>query len=75
MAETPRQEHLAWCKERALQILAAGDREGAIASMLSDLQKADEPLYDPLIFKLLAADGMLFCDTPEKARNWIEGFN
>jgi hypothetical protein len=49
-----REEHLAWCKQRALELLADGDRAGAVASMISDLQKHDEPLYDPETLRTLS---------------------
>ena len=33
-----RAEHLEWCKQRAREYCAAGDPQGAITSMASDLQ-------------------------------------
>lgn len=36
---TTRADHLAWCKQRALQYVDAGDLTGAYASMTSDLGK------------------------------------
>ncbi len=36
---TTRDEHLAWCKRRALEYCARGDDAGALASMGSDLNK------------------------------------
>lgn len=70
-----RDEHLAWCKKRALEILDSGDIDGARASMISDLQKWQKPLYQPEIFQLVCADGVLFCKTAAQMRHWIEGFN
>ena len=72
---TSRAEHLAWCKQRALEVLESGDLAGAIASMISDLQKWTEPVYDPLSLQLMAADGMMFQKTPDQVRHWITGFN
>lgn len=69
-----RAEHLTWCKSRALDILAEGDREGAVASMISDLGKWREPLYDQTTLAFLSMEGMLFCKTPDQVRHWIEGF-
>lgn len=69
-----RDEHLAWCKCRALEILDGGDIAGACASMLSDLRKWSAPLYEETTLTFLAADGMLFRKTLEQMRNWIEGF-
>ena len=37
-----RDEHLAWCKARALEYLDAGDLVNAVASMASDLTKHPE---------------------------------
>ena len=37
-----REEHLAWCKDRALAYVEAGDLAGALASMSSDLRKQPE---------------------------------
>ena len=41
MAET-RDEHLAWCKQRALEYADRGDTTNAVASMMSDLGKHPE---------------------------------
>lgn len=40
--EMTREQHLAWCKERAIRELDAGDVNGALASMASDLNKHPE---------------------------------
>jgi hypothetical protein len=70
-----RDEHLAWCKQRAIQYLETGDLAGAAASMISDLGKWKEPLYDPMLLNTLAMDGIMFRKTVPQMRNWIEGFN
>lgn len=70
-----REQHLAWCKERALRELDAGDMTGAVVSMVSDLGKWERPLYDTDTMEILTADGVLFRQTPDQVRNWIEGFN
>ena len=69
-----RDEHLAWCKSRALEILAKGDLGGAVASMISDLGKRERPLYEPDVFRLLLLDGMTTRRTPVEVQSWIEGF-
>ena len=74
MNET-RAEHLAWCKQRALEYVAGGDTIQAITSMLSDLGKHPETEGHAAI-ELTGM--MLFAghlDTPEKVRGHIEGFN
>lgn len=37
-----RDEHLVWCKRRALEYLDRGDVKNAVTSMLSDLDKHPE---------------------------------
>lgn len=39
---TTRDEHLAWCKQRALEYVAHGDLPGAWTSFASDMGKHDE---------------------------------
>jgi len=39
---TTREEHLAWCKQRALEYIDAGEIEQAYTSMASDLGKHPE---------------------------------
>lgn len=71
---TTREEHLNWCKARALEILDSGDVQGAFASMTSDLGKWDGgPLYDPTTFAFLWMDAAKFRKTATEMRNWIEG--
>lgn len=70
-----RAEHLAWCKARAVEMLDSGDIAGAAASMISDLNKHTEPLYDQITLTTLTMDAMLFRRTAADMRNWIEGFN
>ena len=47
MSEISRAEHLAWCKERALEYVMAGDCTQAFASMGSDLEKHPETKNHP----------------------------
>jgi hypothetical protein len=67
-----RDEHLAWCKTRALEYLDRGELADAVASMGSDLSKHFETKHlDPLIMV-----GMLAVIDHDEAgvRRWIEGF-
>lgn len=70
---TTRDEHLAFCKKRALEYVDAGDLPGAAASMGSDLLNHPETrtVGAEIIFAgaLEAATG-----DPENVRRWIEGF-
>ena len=37
-----REEHLQWCKDRAMQYVKRGDLPNAVASMMSDMRKHPE---------------------------------
>ena len=67
-----REEHLKWCKERALEYVEAGDLDQAVNSMGSDLGKHPELGCNPY---LLMAGAMEAQAGDERAvRRWIEGF-
>jgi hypothetical protein len=70
-----RDEHLAWCKGRALEYLGAGDLGAAVASMGSDLRAhsdTDNPALDGLV-----SIGMMYVTDGDKAsvQRWIERFS
>lgn len=70
-----RQEHLAWCKERALEYVDNGDLKNAYASMISDLRKHPETenhIGMELGMNLLMIGELKTC---EEMRKFIEGFN
>lgn len=70
-----RHEHMAWCKQRALQILDEGDLTGAYASMVSDLTKHTETknhLAIELGMQLMMNNHLA---TESDMRHFIEGFN
>lgn len=75
MVNTSRQEHLAWCKQRAEEELAASDVSLALASLISDLGKhpdtADAAKTVAELGMTLAVAG--FLDTPEQMREFIDG--
>jgi hypothetical protein len=35
----------------------------------------NEPLYDAAVLRALIADALLFRNTPDQVRDWIDGFN
>lgn len=75
MTETSREEHLKWCKRRALEYVERDDCSQAVASMLSDLRKHPETENHSaieLMAQLLFA-GLL--DSTVECRSFIEGFN
>lgn len=70
-----RLEHLAWCKQRALEYLDRGDLPNALASMLSDMRK--HPENAGAVHGILPMVGMLAVQQRDrlKLRDFIEGFN
>ncbi len=75
-----RQEHLDWCKTRALEYLQPGPYfsiDEAMASMASDLGKHEETRRDHQmtigLMMSLRASGKL--NTSGEMRRFIEGFN
>ena len=70
-----RSAHLQWCKDRALEYVDLGDLDGALSSMLSDLNKHPETADHPAkaMGMMLVMGGHL--GTPDKMRKFIEGFN
>lgn len=70
---TTREEHLAFCKQRALEYVEVGDLPGAAASMGSDLMSHPETqTFGPEIIFMGAMEAQ--AGDPEKVRRWIEGF-
>lgn len=68
-----REQHLAWCKQRALEYVDAGDLAQAVASMDSDLRK--HPETDFMLSPLVGV-GLLYVANKDAAgvRYWINGF-
>lgn len=68
-------EHLKWCKQRALEILDKGDLIGALTSMTSDMRKHPGTARNAGVElgMMLQINGHLGTDA--KMREWIEGFN
>ena len=77
MSETTRQEHLDWCKMRALEYVDAGDCQQAFVSFASDISKHPETeSISTLIARLgmpLLIAGLL--ETPQQMRDHINGYN
>jgi hypothetical protein len=70
-----RAEHVAWCKQRALEYVDAGDLQGAFTSMASDMGKHPEIANNAvqMLGMGLLVNGHL--NTPQAMRDWINGFN
>jgi hypothetical protein len=75
MAALTRDEHLAWCKTRALEYVAAGDLQQAVASMASDLKT--HPDTDNPALNGLAMIGIMYVGDGDKAavQRWANGFD
>mgnify|MGYP001612887587 CR=1 FL=1 len=69
-----RDEHLAWCKQRALRLMEKGDLPEAFASMVRDLNKHPETKGHRGIH---LGEGLLWEGHLSRAemRKFIEGFN
>ena len=74
MAALTRDEHLAWCKRRALEYVGAGELRRAVAGMASDLKT--HPDTDNPALNGLAIIGMMYVRDDNKAavQRWIESF-
>jgi len=70
-----RAEHLAWCKQRALQYVDSGDTANAFASLVSDLRKHPETEDHAAaeLGMMLMMSGHL--STEKDMREFIEGCN
>lgn len=70
-----RDEHLAWCKQRALAYCDIGEVNQAFASMASDLGKHPDTANHSgaQLGMMMLMGGHL--STPQKMREFIEGFN
>ena len=70
-----RNEHLSWCKKRALEYIELGELNNALVSMYSNLRKHEETENHAGIKLgvMLQIGGHL--DTLSKAKKFIEGFN
>jgi len=70
-----RNEHVTWCKERALALVDDGDLEQAFTSMFSDLGKHPETQGHTgmQLGSRLLVGGHL--NTEAKMREFIKGFN
>lgn len=70
-----RSEHMAWCKQRALEYVKVNDLDQAFASMLSDLGKHPDTVTHSgkQLGIMLKMGGHL--STAKEMRDFINGFN
>jgi hypothetical protein len=69
-------EHLAWCKQRALEYVDRGELADAIASMGSNLNKHPETKLSESVSASLMAVAKLYIvnHDEEGVRRWVESF-
>jgi hypothetical protein len=69
-----REEHLQWCKERALEYWNDGCLVDAVVSMTSDLDKHEETKLAAAPYLLMT--GALYATNGDSigVKRWIEGF-
>jgi len=70
-----REEHLAFCKKRALEALEYQGPKEAAASFMSDMQKHPETSEHFGLVTMLMELTQGFLDEPAAMKNYIEGFN
>jgi hypothetical protein len=70
-----RQEHLAWCKERALAYIERGEIQEGLTSMMSDMDKHPDTVNLALYQLTVGLMAIGDLSTIEQARRHIEGFN
>lgn len=68
-----RAEHIAWCKQRALEYVDAGDLDGALASLTSDLGKHPDTAGHAAIGLGFMQQVAGFLRSERDVRAWIEG--
>jgi hypothetical protein len=68
-----REEHLAWCKKRALEYLPDAPTE-AFTSFASDMRKHPETKGAETFIGMSIMCTELF-ENPAKMESWIKGFN
>ena len=71
-----REEHLQWCKDRAIAYVDEGDLKEAFSSMCSDVGKHEETRHHAATNELGLMQMMNgHLNTRDKMRSWILGYN
>jgi len=70
-----RQEHIEWCKKRALEYIDKNDLKNAYVSMCSDLSKHEETIGHVAIGLGMQLMVLGRLNTQHEMRKFIEGFN
>ena len=77
IAKISRQDHLIWCKKRALEYVDIGDTRQAFNSFVSDIRKHPETESIVSTVSMLGLPLLMMgaLDSPQKMREHIEGYN
>lgn len=68
-----RQEHMQWCKDRALEYTKTGQGKEAMMSMISDLRKHEDTVNGvQMAFAIMMT---VNANDMEAVKNFITGFN
>lgn len=72
-----RAQHLAWCKQRALQYVDAGEFDNAFASMTSDLESHPATRGQYATVNMLGMAQLISgrLNNARAMRDWINGYN
>ncbi len=70
-----RNDHIEWCKKRALEYIDNGNFSEAYTSIASDLKKNEETKDHPAILTGMQLMMIGELNTPQSMRKFIEGFN
>jgi hypothetical protein len=73
--EISREDHLQWCKDRALEYVRAGEINLAIESMQSDLRKHPETNIDKYLQRAIDIEILFRPQLKDRVIKWIHGFN
>ena len=75
--EVTRQEHLEWCKKRALRYVDVGDLKNAFSSFASDVSKHPETQGITKVIGMLGLPLLMggHLNTTVKMREHIQGYN
>lgn len=70
-----REEHVQWCKDRAMEYIKKGDINQGLTSMFSDLKKHEKTREHPAIQIGLGLMMIGNLGTASEAEKFIQGFN
>jgi hypothetical protein len=67
-----REEHVEWCKARAMEYYNEGDMQSAVTSMVSDMDKREDTKINSALVMLSMT--YLLHGSLSDIKRWIQGF-